>query len=90
MDRHDTTDPTLAQSLLTAKQLAARWAVSPQLIYHLAETRRLPHYRIGTSLRFRLTDVEAYEAAHRQEALCRPVRLVTRARCSQGDGTHGR
>ena len=37
---------------LTAKELAALLSVSPISIYKLARTKRIPHVRIGTCVRF--------------------------------------
>jgi excisionase family DNA binding protein len=37
---------------LEAKELAALLSVSPISIYKLARSKRIPHVRIGTSVRF--------------------------------------
>jgi excisionase family DNA binding protein len=57
-----------AATLLTAKELAARWQVRPQHVYTLAREGDLPHLRIGRYVRFRLAAVEAWE--QEQEARC--------------------
>lgn len=55
---------------LTTKQLAQRWGVSTG---SLANTRSMglgiPHYKIGSRVRYALSDIEAYEAACRVEAI---------------------
>lgn len=44
---------------LSAKQLAERLGVHPQVIYGLARSKSVPHLRIRGCLRFVLTDVVA-------------------------------
>ncbi len=52
----------------TVKSLAAASAVSTTMIYQLIERRQLGHLRIGSAIRIRREDVEAYEAEHRLAA----------------------
>lgn len=49
--------------LLTAENLAARWQVPSRHVYRLARENKLPVVRIGRYRRFRLADVEAFEAS---------------------------
>lgn len=52
-------------NLLTEKELAARWQVNPGWLATLRSQRRGPVYRkIGFNVRYRLSDVEAYEDKH--------------------------
>lgn len=56
-----------ATRLLTADDLAARWAVPRSHVYRLSRERNLPTVRLGRYYRYRLEAIEAWEAA--QEAL---------------------
>lgn len=49
-------------SLMTAAQVAERWACSPSHVKRLARSGQLRAVRIGNIWRFRLESVEAYEA----------------------------
>ena len=51
--------------LLTAKQLAQRWQVTPEWIYRNRIEFEIPTMTIGGNVRFALDDIEAYENAHR-------------------------
>ena len=55
-----------AAIFITPKALAERWAWNPDSIYVLLTRRTLPipAIRIGRSVRFKLADVLAYEAAN--------------------------
>ena len=50
------------QRALSVNQAAARWGVSARHIYDLCATGKLGHLRIGSLIRIRLSDIEAYEA----------------------------
>jgi predicted DNA-binding transcriptional regulator AlpA len=53
---------------LTAEALADRWAVPIQTLYNLRwKGQAPPAIKIGRGLRFRLEDVEAWEAARRDD-----------------------
>lgn len=46
--------------------LAARWSTKPKVIYGLRYRGEAPPaIRVGRELRFRVTDVEAWESQHR-------------------------
>jgi len=47
--------------LLTAEQLAERWAVTPAHVYRLARGGRIPVVLLGRYKRFRLEAIEAFE-----------------------------
>ena len=49
---------------LTAPELAERLSLHRLTIYRLAQSGRLPHFRIGSSLRFDGRAVAAYLRAH--------------------------
>ena len=49
--------------LLTAEELASRWQVPVSQVYRLARAGKLPVVRLGRYVRFRLADVEEFEAA---------------------------
>jgi hypothetical protein len=51
-------------SLLTPTELAERWQVSPRTLERWRWLRTGPSFlKIGTAVRYRLEDVEAFEAA---------------------------
>ena len=63
---------------LRAKDIAARWHVSRQFIYQLKDRGELPCYFFGGSVRFRLEDIEAYEAAAKYQGRAEPdMRVIT-------------
>lgn len=43
--------------MLTVDQLAKELNVSPSLIYKKATAGEIPHYRVGSTLRFKLEEV---------------------------------
>lgn len=49
--------------LLTADELAERWQVPATHVYRLSREGKLPTVRLGRYRRFRLAEVEAFEAA---------------------------
>jgi excisionase family DNA binding protein len=53
---------------LTTKELAHRWGVSQSKINHMRmdESAELPFYIFGRSVRYRLDDIEQYEAEGKQ------------------------
>ena len=50
--------------MLTDDDLAERWQVKLRKIREMRARRELPFVTIGRSPRYRLKDVEAFEAAH--------------------------
>lgn len=51
--------------MLKPADLAARWGTSPGRLANLRSAGRGPaHVKIGQSVRYRIADIEAYEAAH--------------------------
>lgn len=54
--------PLSAAQLLTPDDLAARWQVPRSHVYGLARAGRVPRVRLGRYVRFRLADVELFEA----------------------------
>ena len=56
-------DPLTAAILLTADDLARRWQVQKSQVYGLRRTGKLPAVQLGRYYRFRLADIEAFEAA---------------------------
>jgi excisionase family DNA binding protein len=57
-----------AAQLPTAEQLAARWQVPKAHVYRLAREGQLPTVKLGRYRRWRLADVEDFEAAGGVEA----------------------
>ncbi len=52
-----------ALQLLTAEQVAERWQVPKAHVYRLARDGRVPVVELGRWYRWRLADLEAFEAA---------------------------
>jgi len=69
---------------LTPKALAARWKLSKSSIYRLKEIGQLSYVQIGGTIRFRLEDIEAYEAAGYQQAIVWPKVLREKRRRGAG------
>lgn len=66
--------PPWESVLLTVKAVAERLNVSARMVYALAG-RKLPCYRIGSALRFRLEDIDAYlESCRSRSATPTPER----------------
>lgn len=59
------TDPATngGAQLLTAEQLAARWQVPKAHVYRLSREGAIPTVKLGRYRRFRVADVEDFEAA---------------------------
>lgn len=56
---------TSAGSLLTEKEVAQRWRVSPgRLRNERVAGKGLAYIKLGRSVRYRLSDIETYERAH--------------------------
>jgi excisionase family DNA binding protein len=62
VDRHDCGS---LPSLLTLEEVAGFLRVSKTSVYRLVERRELPFCRVGRTLRFSRTDLEAYLKARR-------------------------
>jgi excisionase family DNA binding protein len=52
--------PTVTTELLTRRQVAALFQVSTLTVIRLEAAGKLPAVRIGTSIRYRRSDVETY------------------------------
>lgn len=53
--------------LLTSKELADRWKLSERTIINMrSENRGVPATKLGRSVRYLLSDVEAFEAQNKQ------------------------
>lgn len=65
--------PATHDRLLTAEQLAARWAVPKSHVYRLAREDRIPTVHLGRYRRFRLDEIERHErsAGHRARGTVR-------------------
>jgi excisionase family DNA binding protein len=57
-----TSEKAAAITHLDVTALAARWLVPPWSIYKLVREKALPALRIGRRVRFRLQDIEEFEA----------------------------
>lgn len=54
----------MPENLLTVKDLAERWQVSPEWIYDAVAAGRIPSVRLGRQVRFRPDDMDAYLDRH--------------------------
>lgn len=54
----------------TVAEMASAWRLSERTVRRMCETGRLPHHRVGSSIRFTPADVAAIDASTsiRQEA----------------------
>jgi excisionase family DNA binding protein len=71
---------------LTARQLAEVLQVTPRTVYSLARQGRIPHLRVGRSLRFRLEQVEEALAAGPSTSQAERCAAETIARIRRGRG----
>lgn len=63
---------------LNQVQLARRWSISPRTLERWRWLRQgLPYLRIGGRVVYRLTDVEAFEAAQLHVAGTRPFSVAS-------------
>jgi len=62
-----TPDPTT--ELLTRDEVAHLLKISRAGVYRLVDSRRLPFYKVGRSLRFAKSDVAAFLRQHRVDAI---------------------
>ena len=72
---HDTSaapcadDPQWREKMLDVQQVAAYLSVSTQLIYVLSREGRIPHYRIGSLLRYRRDEIDAWLIQHHRDSV---------------------
>lgn len=60
-------DSTLSERLISLKEFADLLSVNPRTVYRLVESGRLPKsVRVGRSVRFKSSDVQAYFQALKQ------------------------
>lgn len=50
-------------------EVASKFGISRATLYRLVETRKLPFYKVGRSLRFSEEDLVAYLNSHRVNAI---------------------
>lgn len=53
-----------SDTLMTAREVAERWRVTPSTVLRLARDGGLISLKLGDSRRFRLSDVKAFEGVH--------------------------
>ena len=61
-ERHREPHQPFLQTAFSVPQVAVRWDVSSRHVYDLCARGELGHLRIGSLIRIRLEDLEAYEA----------------------------
>jgi excisionase family DNA binding protein len=54
----------VSERLLTAREVAERFGVTPKTVLRWTEARGLPGYRLGRALRYREADLETWLRAH--------------------------
>jgi excisionase family DNA binding protein len=74
----DPADPGSAHSLLTATQLAERFAVSRTWVYQAVEDDRLPYVQLGDggAIRFDADEIDQWLEAQRRWLDTRPARRL--------------
>lgn len=60
---------TTKQPLLTVNEVAAQLQISSKHLYRLTAQKRIPHLRVGGSLRFRQEEIDAWLAAKSHKAV---------------------
>ncbi|MCX6154105.1 MAG: helix-turn-helix domain-containing protein [Candidatus Kapabacteria bacterium] len=63
------TNDSNSDNLITPAELASQLSISMATVYRLIETRKIPFYKIGGSLRFKQDDVEKYIELNRKESI---------------------
>ena len=64
-----TIDPSTTKNLLNPGELAELLHVSMTSVYRLVENGKIPHYKVGGSLRFGMKDISAYLERNRVESI---------------------
>lgn len=62
-------------SLLTSVEVAKILSCSPKTVYARANSGQIPSYKMGGSVRFKPSDIEAYIEGSRREN--KPARAIT-------------
>jgi excisionase family DNA binding protein len=78
--------PALSEPLLTVEQTAQLLGLSKDTIYRYAESRRIPCFKIGQSLRFKLSVLEKWLAGLMKGSLndaCQLAPVAPRIKSSQ-------
>lgn len=66
-------------TLLSTKLLSRRWNIAPRTLERWRAEGRGPQFvRIGRHVRYRRTDIEAFEAKHSETAKAAPVIAIVR------------
>ena len=66
-------DDSNSNSLITPVELAKFLGISKSSVYLLVETRKLPFYKVGGSLRFKMSDIEEYLQRVRVEPIVKEI-----------------
>ncbi len=64
------------QNLITPDELAKLFRISKPSIYRLVDSRVLPFYKVGGSLRFSVTDINEYLSNNRVEPIQKQYECV--------------
>ena len=66
----------MTERLLTARELAELIGFAPATVLDWFEAGRLPGFKIGSSVRFRPSEVEAWLEAQRRGPSIRPLEMA--------------
>ena len=66
----------MSERLLTSRELAELLGLAPATVLDWWEAGRLPGFKLGTAVRFRLSDVEAWLELQRRGPSIRPLEVV--------------
>ena len=56
-------------SFLNVKEVSVYLALRRSTVYSLVEEKKIPHYRIGRQIRFKVSEVDEWMAGQRQEVV---------------------
>jgi hypothetical protein len=56
-------------SFLSERALCVRWSLSRTSLLRLRKSGRLPFMKVGDAIRYRLDDIERFEAEHYHDAV---------------------
>lgn len=65
----DTSDVDMTEQIMTVKDVAKYLKVNERTIYRMATDGRIPAFRVGTSWRFKLCDIDEWIESERNSAV---------------------
>jgi predicted DNA-binding transcriptional regulator AlpA len=61
------------EPLVTTRQLAELWCQTPRWVLRMGQEQGLPRYLLGSSLRYRISEVEAWLQQHHDAGTLPPA-----------------